>query len=324
MNKITLLALFIVVSLKASAQTSQDFYNFSQNTGTYTDLANPTSMNNGQVWDWDDFGPFTSPFPLSVFGQTYNDFSFWDDQFFLGDVFGDDFAILLPITAYIMDRDFSFQGPSQSPISYQIDGTTGNRILKLEVKNVGLEIEEENSSTSTLFLNYQVWLYETDNSIEYHYGDHNITNLNMLNDDDYVTAILAYMTDVDFKGAYLDGNGIIPTPLYVESDDPYDEPFGLYDLPSPNTIYRFEVNPLSVKDQEKVEFSVFPNPTTAILNVSFEEKINKEYTVYDMTGRYVLSGTVNNENSTQIDVSALRSGTYILKIGATVNKFIKK
>src|SRR5690606_40725235 len=56
-------------------------------------------------------------------------------------------------------------------------------------------------------------------------GDHNITNLNMLNDDDYVTAILAYMTDVDFKGAYLDGNGIIPTPLYVESDDPYDEPF---------------------------------------------------------------------------------------------------
>src|SRR5690606_28047108 len=96
MKKNTLLAVFIVTSMTVSAQT-QDFYLFSQSTGIYADLTNPTSMNNGQVWDFDDFGPVTSPFSLSVFGETYNDFSFWDDQFFLGDIFADDFAILLPV-----------------------------------------------------------------------------------------------------------------------------------------------------------------------------------------------------------------------------------
>ena len=95
-------------------------------------------------------------------------------------------------------------------------------------------------------------------------------------------------------------------------------------IPAPNTIYRFEVNPLAVRAQEKVQFSVFPNPTTEVLNVAFEENINKEYTIYDSSGRYVLSGVVDNTNSTQINVSSLQGGTYILKIGATVNKFIKK
>src|SRR5690554_6079747 len=318
MNKITLLALFIVVSLKASAQTSQDFYNFSQNTGTYTDLANPTSMNNGVSWLFDDFGPFTSPFPVSVFGETFNDFGFDDDWFYFGDispVF--DGVHFVPGGGFFMDRDFSFQGPSQSPISYEVVGTTGNRILKLEMKNAGWEPEAFFSSVSTLYINLQVWLYETDNSIEYHYGPRNITETDILVGFGY-----ANEEDEEIWAGFVSGD--VTNPTYDEITDENDVPAELSTFPAPNTIYRFEVNPLSVKDQEKVEFSVFPNPTTAILNVSFEENINKEYTVYDMTGRYVLSGTVNNENSTQIDVSALRSGTYILKIGATVNKFIKK
>src|SRR5690606_7311857 len=296
---------------------------FSQSTGTYADLANPSSMNKGQVWDFDDFGPVNSPFSLSVFGETFNDFGFDDDFFYCGQMNPVVDAIILdPLNAYIMDRDFSFQGPSQSPISYQVEGTTGNRILKLEVKNAGLEIEEENSSTSILYLNYQVWFYEVDNSIEYHYGNHNITDLTMLNDEAYSTVILAYMTDTNFQGGYIDGT--IANPTYTESDDPDDEPVGLDAVPAPNTVYRFAVNPLSVKDQENVEFALFPNPATDILNVSFQENINKEYTVYDMAGRYVLSGTVNNEDKTQINISTLRSGMYILKIGATVNKFVKK
>lgn len=323
MKKITLLAVLTVASFNVSAQTTQNYYNFSQSTATYTDLANATSMNNGQVWDWDDFGPVASPFPISVFGHTYNDFGFDDDYFYLGDVWNNFDAIFLyPVTTFIMDRNFSFSGASQSPISYKVEGTTGNRILKLEIKNAGMEMEEMTSTTSTLYLNYQIWFYEVDNSIEYRYGDHNITDLNMLNDEAYSTVILAYMTDTNFQGGYIDGT--IANPTYIESNDPDDEPVGLDAVPAPNTVYRFAVNPLSVKDQEKVEFALFPNPATDILNVSFQENINKEYTIYDMAGRYVLSGTVNNEDKTQINISTLRSGTYILKIGATVNKFVKK
>lgn len=323
MKKITLLAAFVATSMTVSAQT-QDFYLFSQSTGIYADLTNPTSMNNGQVWDFDEFGPVTSPFSLSVFGEIYNDFGFDDDFFYFGQMYPVVDAIILdPLNAYIMDRDFSFQGPSQSPISYQVEGTTGNRILKLEVKNAGLEIEEENSSTSTLYLNYQVWFYEVDNSIEYHYGNHNITNLTMLNDSGVCVVAFGYEDEVndEILVGYL--NDTTTFLSYSETTDNNDI-IELNWIPAPNTIYRFEVNPLAVRAQEKVQFSVFPNPTTEVLNVAFEENINKEYTIYDSSGRYVLSGVVDNTNSTQINVSSLQGGTYILKIGATVNKFIKK
>src|SRR5690554_3756910 len=156
MKKITLLAVFIATSMTVSAQT-QDFYLFSQSTGTYADLTNPTSVNNNTIWQNDYFGLFTSPFSLSAFGQTYNDFSFVDSGFALGDVFTGDFAAFTPTTADAMDRTFSFSGASQSPISYEVSGTTGNRILKLEVKNAGLKEEEKISLTSTLYLNFQVW-----------------------------------------------------------------------------------------------------------------------------------------------------------------------
>lgn len=317
MKKTTLLAVFIAASMNVSAQT-QDYYIFSQSTGTYADLANPTSMNNGQVWDIDDFGPFSSPFPVSVFGETFNDFGFNDDFFYFGDispVFNG--AQFIPGGNFFMDRDFSFQGPSQSPISYEVVGTAGNRILKLEMKNAGWEPEEFLSSISTLYMNFQVWLYEADNSIEFHYGSHNLTET-----DNLVGLGYANEEDEVIWAGFVSGD--ITNPTYDEITDVDDVPAELSAIPAPNTIYRFEVNPLSVRDQEKVQFSVFPNPTTEVLNVAFEENINKEYTIYDRSGRYVLSGAVDNTNNTQINVSSLQSGTYILKIGATVNKFIKK
>ncbi len=319
MKKITLLAGLL---LTAVAVNAQDYYTFTKSTSTYADLTGATSMNNGQVWDWDDFGPVASPFPISVFGNTYNDFGFDDDYFYLGDVWNNfDAVFLYPVTTFIMDRNFSFSGASQSPISYKVEGTVGSRILKLEIKNAGLEMEEMISTTSTLYLNYQIWFYEVDNSIEYHYGDHNITDLSMLNDEAYSTVILAYMTDTNFQGGYIDGT--IANPTYTESNDPDDEPVGLDAVPAPNTVYRFEVNPLSIKDQEKIEFAMFPNPANDILNLTFPETVNKPYSVYDLMGREVLKGSVNNTTQTQINVSTLQKGSYILRIAGSTQKFIK-
>ena len=326
MKKITLLVAFAVSSSCVFAQTNQNYYNFTKSTSTYADLTNPISMNNGQVWDWDDFGPVASPFPITVFGQTYNDFTFGDDSFVLGNLLntgeGVDISV---ITAYIMDRDFSFNGPSLSPISYKVEGTTtGSRILKLEVKNAGLEMEEVTSSTSTLYLNYQIWFYESDNSIEFHYGDHNITDVSMLNEDSISYIYLGYMNEANDEiwAGYIDGT--IANPAYAETKDENDEPTDLTSLPTPNTVYRFALNPLSVKDTEKVEFNVYPNPVIDILNISFQDNIDKDYVIYDMIGRYVLSGKVDNKNTKQINVSSLQGGSYILKIGGTTKKFIKK
>lgn len=90
-----------------------------------------------------------------------------------------------------------------------------------------------------------------------------------------------------------------------------------------NTVDRFAVNPLAVKDQEKIEFSMFPNPTADVLNLTFTETVNKLYSVYDLMGLEVLKGSLNNATDIQINVGTLQRGSYILRISGSTKKFIR-
>ncbi|WP_299181107.1 T9SS type A sorting domain-containing protein, partial [uncultured Chryseobacterium sp.] len=66
-----------------------------------------------------------------------------------------------------------------------------------------------------------------------------------------------------------------------------------------------------------------PNPTTDVLNIKSEAKINK-VSVTDVTGRNI--DVKLNENT--VDVRHLPAGTYLISIetkdGLTTEKFIKK
>ncbi len=69
------------------------------------------------------------------------------------------------------------------------------------------------------------------------------------------------------------------------------------------------INPIS-ENQGISEISVWPNPTTGILNInlSFQDKI--EISVLDITGSVIFQQTLNNENT--IDLSSLREGLYYI------------
>lgn len=318
MKKITLLTGLLLATLTVKAQ---NYYNFTKSTATYTNLTGATSMNNGVAWEVDAFGPVNTPFPVFIFGQTFSSFTYDDDFFLLEDIPTNSIAFMMPVTGYIMDRNFSLTGASLTPISYKIDGAAGNRILKLEVKNAGLEGEAINSSTSTIYLNFQIWFYEGDKSIEYRYGDHNITNMALFNADATSEIYFGYENDTNTKAGYVDGT--ITNTTYTETIDPDAIPTNLNALPTPNTVYRFALNPLAVQDQEKIEFSMFPNPTNDVLNLTFADVVNKPYSVYDLMGREVLKGVIANTNQSQINVSSLQSGSYILRIAGSTQKFVK-
>src|SRR5690606_21816877 len=186
-----------------------------------------------------------------------------------------------PVVTYLIDRNFSQNGSALSPISYKVEGTTGNRILKLEIKNAGLEseIDPQNptSSTSTLYLNYQIWLYEADDAIEYHFGPNNITLATQLNNqgENYsqFSAIIQGEDDFEFLNSVV--NGTIANPTYSEDYDLETLPSSFDGIIPEGTVFRFSVNPLSTKDKEKVEFSMYPNPTSNILNLTFAENLEK-------------------------------------------------
>lgn len=327
MKKITLLlsSCFLTIGMYA-----QNYYNFEKSTATYQDLANATSMNNNEPWMFDDFGPFSTPFPISIFGENHSNFGFDGDNFVFINTSESVYSLFYPYSTFITDRNFSQIGTSLSPISYKVDGTAGSRILKLEIKNAGLETDLDfdmpNFGTSTYFLNYQIWFYEADNSFEYHFGPTNITSLAVLNNEGSLISFFYSETETeesyDVRVGFV--NGTIATPIYTEAFDDEDEPTSLDAMITANTVYRFSLNTLATKDQEKVEFAMYPNPTSGNLNLTFAENLDKDYSVYDLLGREVLKGKFDNVSQATISVNQLQVGTYVLKIGGTTKKFIKK
>ncbi len=117
---------------------------------------------------FDDFGPINTPFPVYVLGTAHSQFEFNDDEFIFTTADETTTSLFSPVSTFLADRNFSLIGDSQSPLSYKVEGTAGSRTLKLEVKNAGLEDETE-SEISTHFINYQIWFYEADGAIEYHF-----------------------------------------------------------------------------------------------------------------------------------------------------------
>lgn len=330
MKKITLLAAILVASISAKAQ---NFYTFTKSEATYEDLTDAVSINNGEVWLFlDQYGPFETPFPIYIFGQEFNQFAFTDSDFTFFDMNEGISTFFYPLLTITMDK--GYPESSQSPVSYKVEGEEGSRILKLELQNAALVPElifQEPTPTLSTFLNYQIWFYEADNSIEYHYGDHNITDLTLLNDEGMPIVILELYNFIEEETERAGlVTGAVENPVYMEfaseedfPDNP-EELLTLDDIPQPNTVYRFELNPASVDGVEKPVFSIYPNPATEIVNLSFYETIYTEYAVYDMTGRNILSGTINGESNKQISVESLQSGTYVFKVGNTTKKFIKK
>jgi hypothetical protein len=70
-------------------------------------------------------------------------------------------------------------------------------------------------------------------------------------------------------------------------------------------------------------FSIYPNPAQSIVNVKADAKlIGTVYTIYDNTGKVVLSGTINAEN-TSVELGNLSAGIYLFSVGENVKQTFK-
>jgi len=86
-----------------------------------------------------------------------------------------------------------------------------------------------------------------------------------------------------------------------------DEPEGTFDI----SVTSSE---LATNSFMNANFRSYPNPVTDVLHVSYVKNIS-QVTVFNMLGQQVLAKTLNVTNGT-IDLSALNSGTYIVKVAS--------
>lgn len=84
---------------------------------------------------------------------------------------------------------------------------------------------------------------------------------------------------------------------------------------------------LSNREYNSVAFSIFPNPANDIVEFKFTNNItnNVNIEIYNIQGKLILN-SVNQikESALQINISALKSGMYFLKVNDGVNESIQK
>lgn len=78
--------------------------------------------------------------------------------------------------------------------------------------------------------------------------------------------------------------------------------------------------PLSTSQNNKNQFSIFPNPSKGNFSITFQNQLIQNYQleVYDLLGKKVLTQNLNDSQTT-IETNNLSKGLYIVKITTTAN-----
>ncbi|MEO6830677.1 MAG: T9SS type A sorting domain-containing protein [Chitinophagaceae bacterium] len=241
MKNLLLLLLSAVLCFKASAQFN---YSFKDTVATYVPLTGSTSLNGSLIWDDENLVapmPFTwkmdNTISLNKFYLPLSIVAVLDDTSNYADINGFVFGDM-----NIADRGLLNNVSSLSPISYATVGTAPNRIFKVELANAGFYDEYDMYNTMADSFNIQIWIYETSNIVELHYGPSSITYAS-----DYFSfgsgPLVMYAKHVDGitgnTGSfyYLKGSPASPT---IDTADMINPPSGaLNSWPANGQVYRF-------------------------------------------------------------------------------------
>lgn len=121
----------------------------------------------------------------------------------------------------------------------------------------------------------------------------------------------------------------------ISFDSVTNNPLGKLDVAVQNlhSIYNTTLNQClttSIKEQKNQnEFTLSPNPTNAVLNVSSSTRVNHfKIEIIDALGKVLISEDYKELNQTSINVSNLSSGIYFIKVisgeNTSTKKFIKE
>jgi PKD repeat protein len=87
-----------------------------------------------------------------------------------------------------------------------------------------------------------------------------------------------------------------------------------------NTI---QIGTNSMEENTNTNFEFYPNPTTHQITINVEKQLlGSVYTIYDYTGKAILTGKILSEQS-DIDLGDLSKGIYLLSIGENLERTFK-
>ena len=277
----------------------------------FINLDDPTSINDGEVWDPDSQYFLDIGFDFEIYGTTYSSLVIDAGK---GITFpgSDSRELWIWVSEWggwplLQDNGTDV---SDSPISYQLTGDQGSRILKIQWLNAGIR-EVDGDDDPNDYINFQIWLLETSNKVEVHYGS------SQTSDDSY-----GYNDGPGFRFWDLEGNyGIcvwgfedFPNWEYVL----FEGPIGgclLNGTPSSGRVFSFYPNPtVSIIDlvSNSFDFDVIIHTSwySRIDINHYQEGGHYQLDVFDGQGRKVIE-QILSKPSTIMNMNKLNTGIYI-------------
>ncbi len=327
-KNLTLFAAALLLSVTAMAQFP---YTLTTLTGqTYTQLTTGTSFNGNAQWYGQENYLVTMPFSFKYGNTSTTNFGLVYESAFATDTQNVISAFTIT-NATLIDRGV-LGSQSLSPLRYSTTGTAPNRIFKFEMFNAGFYDEYAQYQTFKDSVDLQIWLYETSNVLEYHFGPSKVTHpLDYFSSNGYDN--LGFFPTVDINNGpmgyyyYLTGSSTNPT-LDSTSDFNNEPPGGLTTYPANGTVYRFAPKTSGVGKVAKTLDGITVYPTMAHGTVYIQNNSSKEttYQVLAANGALVGSGTLAHGNNA-VDINTLAAGMYLVKAvnseGQGVYKFAK-
>ncbi|MDZ4663656.1 MAG: T9SS type A sorting domain-containing protein [Bacteroidota bacterium] len=297
-------------------------YSFSTFTSGYNAISG-TTLTGGQKWDDLDYVlpigfTFTlytqtgTSINLSWGGQllTFNDATNGPYVSFAAAMFED-----ICDRAYYPNVDMEGDPGGISPISYTTVGTPGNRICKVQIANAGFYGENDLYSTSTSYVNFQIWLYETSNRIEFRYGGVNIQNPS----DNIYNSATGFVTgladSVDVNTGDSPTSNMLDGPYANPNVIPWNNAVNMYVAGAVESgrVYRFDwisAPTQLVKNSQDASIEIYPNPSSQKIVISGISLNESKINILDLNGKEVEFSMKNNV----VDVSEFNNGVYFMHI----------
>lgn len=294
----------IALALPCFNASAQRAYNFSKDNGTYTELTQAKRISFAQM---DSLSGFYRLDELK--GET---FVWYKTKFTIDTIktfhiqpyanvrFDNDSTLI------IVDAGFTYLDSidANSAISYVIEGTVGNRIVKTQWKNLKVRVGQASN-----FVNMQIWVYQKSGVIEIHYGNSSSNNQSGFNVNTGPQVGMFFSRD-DFTKCYeklwVTGS---PSSLKLDSLTNYNF-LAMSGVPVNGTIFRFTprfsmLNGQRVNAPEQ-QLRVYPNPVSGDMLFS---NMTGAATIWSVTGVKV----IETASCGAVDIGCLRPGLYQLR-----------
>jgi hypothetical protein len=322
----TLLSVMLLLLLKASAQ---DYTVVTKLNQPYEPLNKFSTA--ASTWDHNFVVTQDLGITFNWFHKTYN-FNGQDGLFIFGS------GILAGDTntdSTDFDIDVFFVGlksrDTSSALIYQIQGPKGNRIIKAEWKNAGID-----GGDTADYVNFQIWLYEANGTMEVHFGpgfiknpkDFNIGNGGSNFTGPPVGMFISSTKPKDIgkvlQSVYLSGDPDNPTLLKMDYG-------ALKSMPKNGTVYSFtDKNATEVNETAAFpsNLKVYPNPANDYVMLEYNGYgQSATVSIEDLTGKCLKSvqcGNASSHQSIQLSTADMKPGLYLVKLQNGSNTTIQK